>query len=47
MPWQMYAGMNEEDLGAIYVYLKSIEPVDNTVVRFTPPAQGLSTSAEN
>jgi mono/diheme cytochrome c family protein len=34
MPWTMYGGMNEEDLKAIYAYLKSVEPVENTVVRF-------------
>lgn len=36
MPWQMYAGMNEEDLGAIFEYLRSIQPIENTVIRFTP-----------
>ncbi len=36
MPWQMYGGMSEEDLGAIYEYLRSLEPVENLVVRFTP-----------
>lgn len=37
MPWQMYAGMSEEDLGAIYEYLKTIPAVENSVIRFTPP----------
>lgn len=37
MPWIMYAGMEEEDLGAIYDYLQSLDPVDNDVVKFTPP----------
>lgn len=37
MPWQMYGGMNEEDLGAIYEYLRTIPAVENSVVRFTPP----------
>lgn len=27
MPWRMYAGMTEEDLGAIYDYLKTVKPV--------------------
>lgn len=36
MPWNMYAGMKTEDLEAIYTYLQSLEPVDHTVVRFTP-----------
>jgi mono/diheme cytochrome c family protein len=34
MPWIMYAGMTNEDLGAIYTYLKSINPLDNNVVKF-------------
>lgn len=36
MPWYMYAGMNTQDLGAIWDYLQSLEPVDNLVERFTP-----------
>ncbi len=39
MPWPFYAGMTEEDLGAIYDYLKSIKPVKNRVERFTPASQ--------
>lgn len=34
MPWTMYAGMTEQDLGAIYDYLQTIEPVENTVTRW-------------
>ncbi|MDN3669586.1 cytochrome C [Echinicola jeungdonensis] len=33
MPWIMYAGMKESDLGAIYDYLMSLEPVENEVLR--------------
>ena len=36
MPWTMYAGMTEEDLGAIYTFLQTVNPVENTVVKFTP-----------
>lgn len=36
MPWTMYGGMTEEDLGAIYEYLQSLKPVKNMVVKFTP-----------
>jgi len=36
MPWIMYAGMTEEDLGAIYTYLRSLPPVNNRVTLFTP-----------
>lgn len=35
MPWTMYAGMTEEDLGAIYEFLKTVKPVANQVVRFS------------
>ncbi|MGV3558956.1 c-type cytochrome [Larkinella arboricola] len=36
MPWRMYAGMSEQDLGAIFTYLKTVTPVKNKVVLFTP-----------
>ena len=35
MPWRMYAGITEEDLGAIYDYLQTISPVKNEVVVFS------------
>lgn len=35
MPWTMYSGMKEEDLKAIYAYLKTIEPIKNKVIKFT------------
>lgn len=38
MPWVTYSGMTEKDLGAIYTYLRSVKPVENTVVRYSPPA---------
>jgi mono/diheme cytochrome c family protein len=34
MPWQYYAGMTDEDLGAIYAYLRSLKPVVNRVTKF-------------
>ena len=34
MPWTNYAGMSEEDLGAIYAYLQSLKPIEHTVERF-------------
>ena len=34
MPWMMYAGMTEKDLGAIYEYLKTVKPVKNKVETF-------------
>ena len=37
MPWTMYAGMTEKDLGAMYTYLMSIEPIKNSIPeKFTP-----------
>lgn len=31
MPWLAYAGMNEEDLGAIYDYLRTVPPLEHRV----------------
>ncbi|REE00118.1 c-type cytochrome [Marinoscillum furvescens] len=42
MPWLMYATMEEEDLKAIYQYLKSVDPVGQEVVRFTPESELLA-----
>lgn len=39
MPWAAYAGMTEEDLGAIWDYLATFPPQDNVVNRFEPDAQ--------
>jgi len=36
MPWIMYGKMTEEDLHAIFAYLKTVSPVSNTVVKYTP-----------
>ncbi|MXV52905.1 cytochrome C [Pedobacter sp. HMF7647] len=33
MPWKMYGGMKASDLQAIYVYLKTLTPMKNAVVR--------------
>lgn len=35
MPWNMYAGMNDEDLLAIFAYLKSLDPIENRVEKVT------------
>jgi len=35
MPWMMYSGMTEEDLSAIYAYLRTVKPVSNKVVKFS------------
>lgn len=36
MPWIMYAGMEEEDLKAIFTYLQSLPPIERTVQKFAP-----------
>ncbi len=35
MPWTMFGKMNEEDLKAIYAYLRTVKPIDNSVEKFT------------
>jgi hypothetical protein len=39
MPWTMYGAMTEEDLSAIFAYLKTIKPIKNAVQNFTPASQ--------
>ena len=34
MPWTAFAGMTDNDLGAIYDYLKTVKPIENKVVTF-------------
>lgn len=36
MPWTMYADMKREDLSAIHAYLKTVAPMANQVVKYTP-----------
>ena len=36
MAWTMYAGMKEEDLNAIYSYLRTVKSVRNAVEKFSP-----------
>lgn len=36
MPWTMYGKMKEEDLKAIFAYLKTVAPIKNEVTKFTP-----------
>lgn len=37
MPWTMYAGMTEEDLSAIFSYLRTVKPVRHEVEKFSKP----------
>lgn len=39
MPWTMYSGIKEEDLKAIYAYLKTVAPIKNKVIKFTAAAK--------
>lgn len=36
MPWTMFGKMHDEDLKAIFAYLKTVKPISNNVVKFTP-----------
>lgn len=36
MPWKQYSQMSEQELKAIYAYLRTVEPVEHTFERFTP-----------
>ena len=39
MPWQDYAAMTDDDLKAVFAYLRSIPPVENVVPLPIPPAE--------
>ncbi|MBN2412401.1 cytochrome C [candidate division KSB1 bacterium] len=34
MPWTMFSGMTSQDLTAIYKYLRTVKPLDNSVEKF-------------
>jgi hypothetical protein len=36
MPWTMFGKMKPNDLKAIFAYLKTVPPIKNEVVKFTP-----------
>jgi len=35
MPWNMLGKMKDEDLKAIYTYLRTVKPIKNTVIKFS------------
>jgi hypothetical protein len=37
MPWQMYRNFSDEELKAIFAYLKSTKPISNIVPAPKPP----------
>jgi mono/diheme cytochrome c family protein len=41
MPWRYYSMMTDEDLKAIYAYLRTIPPIENQVPDYVPPAEGV------
>jgi hypothetical protein len=47
MPWQMYRNMTDEDLKAIFTYLKSLPPVSNLVPSPKPPTDFQLVSSES
>jgi len=36
MPWGMYSKMSEDEIKAIYAYLRTATPVENFITKFTP-----------
>lgn len=38
MPWNWYGKMTDEDLKAIYAYLRTVPPIENLVPDYMPPA---------
>jgi len=38
----MYAGIEKEDLEAIFAYLQTLTPMNNSVIKFTSAAQQMS-----
>lgn len=39
MPWQEIGKMTDDDLKAIFAYLKSLPPIDNAIPEPLPPSQ--------
>lgn len=37
MPWTMYAGLKKSELEDIYDYLRTVPPVKNQVIKYSPP----------
>jgi len=40
MPWRYYGRLNDDDLKAIFAYLRTVPPIDNLVPEYAPPAGG-------
>ncbi len=37
MPWQNFRNFSDQDLEAIFLYLKTLKPIDNVVPAYQPP----------
>lgn len=46
MPWENYAKLPDEDLKAIYAYLRTIPPIRNQVPAYEPPTSAPLASAD-
>jgi mono/diheme cytochrome c family protein len=44
MPWDLYAGMTPEDLKAIYAFLRTIKPIQQSVEKWPSPADTKKTT---
>lgn len=42
MPWTVYSGMTDDDLNAIYDYLRTVQPIKHAVVKFQPNVSSMS-----
>jgi mono/diheme cytochrome c family protein len=42
MPWEMYKNMTDEELKAVFAYLKSTKPISNTVPPPQPPVTAVA-----
>ena len=42
MPWPAYSNLTDDDLEAMFAYLKTLEPISNHVPDWRPPAEPVS-----
>jgi hypothetical protein len=40
MPWRYYGELNDDDLQAIFAYLRAVPPIDNRIPEYAPPDGG-------
>ena len=44
MPWEALKQMTDEDLKAIFAYLKTVPPINNTPPEYQPPGQSMASA---